>query len=160
MADTIGTLERVKAFLDALPPTDRPDRILLTVPIGSGPQCAILLEHDLRILHGAASAPGAFAAPGRTPPHLPGLSQRQLQVIELIARGCTTAEIATWLNLMPLTVKGHTARALRAFGVTSRAALATEAIRRGYLALTPDGRHWKAVQPAQNTPTRTTGENQ
>lgn len=50
------------------------------------------------------------------------LSNRVLEVMELIAAGHTFAEIATELGISPNTVKNHTASALTKFGITANTA--------------------------------------
>jgi ATP/maltotriose-dependent transcriptional regulator MalT len=43
-----------------------------------------------------------------TPHHVPFvLTERQLQVIELIARGCSNEEVGTRLGISPRTAKAH-----------------------------------------------------
>jgi TolB-like protein/DNA-binding CsgD family transcriptional regulator/Flp pilus assembly protein TadD len=52
------------------------------------------------------------------------LTQRQLEVLELVARGLTNAEIAGVLAIAPATAKNHVSAVLRALDVTNR----TEAV--------------------------------
>lgn len=78
--------------------------------------------------------------------HLRGLppTPREMQVVQLVARGMTNTEIAAELVLAPTTVKQHIARIGVKFNVGDRAGIIGAAIRRGYLqvpvtGLTPAG---------------------
>lgn len=68
-----------------------------------------------------------------------GLSPRQLQVLELIARGMPNKIICDELGLAERTVKAHVTEVLRALGVSSRtqAALAAARLGLGAAATTP-----------------------
>ena len=55
-----------------------------------------------------------------------GLSEREQEVLELIAHGATNRETAATLHLSPHTVKDHTRAIYRKLGVRNRA----EAVRR------------------------------
>ncbi|MFL5655730.1 MAG: response regulator transcription factor [Ktedonobacteraceae bacterium] len=71
-----------------------------------------------------ANLPGS--AQGRTgqtlaaPPLRDPLSQRELEVLKLLATGASNQEIATALVLAPGTVKLHVSHILSKFGVKSR----------------------------------------
>jgi two-component system response regulator NreC len=62
-----------------------------------------------------------------------GLSERETEVLRLIALGHTSAEIAAKLHLSPRTVESHRARIHRKLGLTTRAQLVRFALRRGLL---------------------------
>ncbi|GGV19957.1 DNA-binding response regulator [Actinomadura cremea] len=62
------------------------------------------------------------------------LSQRELDVLELIARGSTNREAARQLFISEATVKTHLLHAYAKLGVNDRAAAVAAAISRGYLA--------------------------
>jgi DNA-binding NarL/FixJ family response regulator len=68
------------------------------------------------------------AAPGAPPPQpgqsLARLTERQADVLRLIATGGSTKEIARELDLSPATIKAHTAAAIAALGAANR----TEAV--------------------------------
>jgi DNA-binding CsgD family transcriptional regulator len=53
-----------------------------------------------------------------------GLTRRELEVAELVARGMTNREIADKLYLSPKTVEVHLSRVFAKLGVSSRAAVA------------------------------------
>ena len=40
-------------------------------------------------------------------PHIPGFTHRQVQVVALIAQGCSNVEIADSLGVSPRTAKAH-----------------------------------------------------
>jgi DNA-binding NarL/FixJ family response regulator len=59
------------------------------------------------------------------------LSPRELDVVRLIARGRTNRQIAQALVLSPKTVANHVHSAMHKFGVSSRTALAAQAVENG-----------------------------
>lgn len=59
------------------------------------------------------------------------LSARELQIVRLVADGCSNKEIAHQLSLSALTVKNHLARIGRKFGVGDRAHIVAIACRAG-----------------------------
>ncbi|WP_433393408.1 response regulator [Micromonospora sp. KLBMP9576] len=61
------------------------------------------------------------------------LSQRELEVLELIARGATNREAAKQLFISEATVKTHLLHAYAKLGVNDRAAAVATAFSRGYL---------------------------
>jgi two-component system nitrate/nitrite response regulator NarL len=64
----------------------------------------------------------------------PVLSERERQVLEGFARGQSIPELAAELYLGASTVKTHTQRLYQKLGVSDRAAVVAEAMRRGLLA--------------------------
>jgi len=70
---------------------------------------------------GAGSGPIAPAPrPGLQAHDHPALSERQRQIVELLAQGMTTKEICRVLGISPNTVKTHVATIFRALGVRNR----------------------------------------
>jgi DNA-binding NarL/FixJ family response regulator len=65
---------------------------------------------------------------GKTP-----LSDRELQVLRLVAEGESNRQIGEELGLSALTVKSHLARIARKLGSGDRAHLVATAIRKGYI---------------------------
>lgn len=61
------------------------------------------------------------------------LTDREVQVVRLVAFGKTNAEIGTELWLSPTTVKTHIARIAAKFGTGDRAGIVGAAVRNGYL---------------------------
>jgi DNA-binding NarL/FixJ family response regulator len=61
------------------------------------------------------------------------LSARELEVLRLIAEGCTNQEIAEKLILSPTTVKTHVQNILQKLGVSDRTQAAVHAVRCGLI---------------------------
>jgi DNA-binding NarL/FixJ family response regulator len=79
----------------------------------------------------AAAAPGS-ALPG-------GLSEREAQVLRLVAAGRTNSEIATQLHISVKTVARHLSNIFTKIGVTSRAAATAYAFEQHLVGTQPDG---------------------
>ena len=79
----------------------------------------------------AASAPAAGAAGGEDPF---GLTQRERQVLQLVARGATNREIGDQLFMAEKTASVHVSRILAKLGVRSRTEAAGVAHRLGLAA--------------------------
>jgi ATP/maltotriose-dependent transcriptional regulator MalT len=71
---------------------------------------------------------GELRSPAREP-----LSQRELEVLELIAQGCSNREAAARLFISEATVKTHLLHAYAKLGVRDRAAAVAAAYARGLL---------------------------
>ena len=81
-------------------------------------------------------------APGRPAPDIAeSLSERELDVVRLVAQGQSNAEISDRLFLSQATVKSHIARILMKLGLRDRVQIAVYAYENGI------------VRPGQNTPT-------
>jgi len=50
----------------------------------------------------------------------PGLTERQLQIVELIAHGCSNEEVGTKLGISPRTAKAHSDALRQKLGVPRR----------------------------------------
>jgi DNA-binding NarL/FixJ family response regulator len=61
------------------------------------------------------------------------LSERELAVLRLVARGRDNNAIAAALAISPHTVKNHVSAVLEKLGVENRVQAATEAVRRGFI---------------------------
>jgi two-component system, NarL family, nitrate/nitrite response regulator NarL len=66
-------------------------------------------------------------------PDVTALSERERQVLEMIAEGLLAPEIGRRLYLSPATVKSHLQSLYDKLGVSDRAAAVAEAMRRGLL---------------------------
>jgi len=116
-------------------------------PIGMAEAARILsgmpLDRDaVRAVLAAADMPAAAL------PKLPaGLTERELDVLRLLAAGRTKREIASDLVISPSTVHTHTVHIYAKCGVSTRAALAMFAMRHGLTARTGRTRSGLASQP-------------
>lgn len=77
-------------------------------------------------------ASGASAAVRRSPSE-DNLTQREVEVLGLIALGHTSVEIARKLNVSPRTIETHRAHIHKKLGLGTRAELVRYALRRGLL---------------------------
>jgi DNA-binding NarL/FixJ family response regulator len=62
-----------------------------------------------------------------------GLSDREIEVLRLVARGCSNREIARRLFISPRTAEHHVSHIYTKVGVTSRAAAALFAMEHGLI---------------------------
>jgi DNA-binding NarL/FixJ family response regulator len=104
------------------------------------------LLHAVRVVAGgdALLAPAVtkrliaeFAArrdPSEPPAALAELTEREREILRLVAGGLTNAEIAGRLLISPLTAKTHVSRILRKLGCHDRAQLVTLAYECGFVA--------------------------
>ncbi|MDA0635841.1 response regulator transcription factor [Nonomuraea sp. MCN248] len=76
-----------------------------------------------------AAADGPHPGPARALPD--GLTQREGEVLELIAEGCSNAEVAARLFISEATVKSHINNLFAKIGVRDRAQAVTYAFRNG-----------------------------
>ncbi len=70
-------------------------------------------------------------------PEEEGLSTREIEVLELVARGTSNKEIAKRLWVSETTVKSHMLHIFDKLGVTDRTAAVTAALKRGIIRLEP-----------------------
>jgi DNA-binding NarL/FixJ family response regulator len=91
-----------------------------------------------------------FAArpdPSQVPAELGELTEREREILRLVAAGLSNHEIASRLVISPLTAKTHVSRILGKLGCRDRAQLVTLAYEAGVV--TPGTRHAaKAIEPA------------
>ena len=73
-------------------------------------------------------------------PAVSALSERETEVVRLLAEGLTMKEMAQRLSVSPRTLETYRARALEKLGLRTRAQLVRYAIQRGWLG-SPDGGH-------------------
>jgi DNA-binding NarL/FixJ family response regulator len=77
---------------------------------------------------------GGRLPPGRgTSPELTGLTEREVEVLELVARGLSNSEIAQRLYVSPATAKTHVARLLMKLDARDRAQLIIMAYESGLI---------------------------
>jgi DNA-binding CsgD family transcriptional regulator/tetratricopeptide (TPR) repeat protein len=97
--------------------------------LGAGPLAAIA-RRRLREL-GARSIPRGPNQGTRANPA--GLTARELEVLRLLAQGCTNAQLARRLHRSPRTIEHHVGALLEKLGVHSRAAAVAAAYARGVI---------------------------
>ncbi|MGI5458678.1 response regulator [Streptomyces sp. CA-249302] len=99
-------------------------------------------EDLFRAVRGAAAggmglAPGIVGdLVGQVAAPIPELTEREREVVRLMADGNSSRAIAGSLYLSEATIKTHLVRIYRKLGVDNRAAAVSEAVRRGLLELT------------------------
>lgn len=134
-----------------------PDTCVIVTPLPDGPvlplvrmlrtrgwQRLVVLSGraDARAVHGALLSgvrsvlvrPAQEPRPARSRPgDLAKLSERELEVLRMVADGHTNRRVGERLGLSALTVKSHLARIARKLGSGDRAHLVATAIRHGYI---------------------------
>jgi DNA-binding NarL/FixJ family response regulator len=101
--------------------------VLKTAPI------AELLDAIRRVAAGGL----AFTVRPRGGPDVARLSERELDVVRLVVEGRSNDEIGARLGIGPKTVESHLRRLFERFDLASRTALATRALREGWLEVPP-----------------------
>ncbi|MGV3569529.1 MAG: LuxR C-terminal-related transcriptional regulator [Ramlibacter sp.] len=86
----------------------------------------------LRVLRHFRAAPAAHE-PAAPPPAVK-LTDREVDVLRLIAKGYRSPEVGPLLGISPTTVSGYVRDIYRKLGISSRAEAAVEATRRGLVA--------------------------
>ena len=115
----LGKGSRPDVLIDAIRTTARGDALLS--PAATRALVARFLTHH---------DPGPATVPGILDP----LTDREREIVALIATGMSNAEIADYLSLSPLTVKTHASHAMTKLGARDRAQLVVLAYQAG---LTP-----------------------
>jgi DNA-binding NarL/FixJ family response regulator len=146
-ADAIRVIRRVSPQSKVIVLTGNGDDATLQQAVAAG--CDGFVTKDrppadlVRAIHAADRGEVAFdpVALGRV---LDGMavgrsredvSERELEVIELLAQGASNKQIAEQLFLSPNTVRNHIHRISKKFGVTSRLEIVMEAARSGLVKL-------------------------
>ncbi|WP_052745521.1 LuxR C-terminal-related transcriptional regulator [Allosalinactinospora lopnorensis] len=88
----------------------------------------------------------------RNPADGSALSQREREVLQLVAEGLSNAKIADMLFVSEATIKTHVQRTFRKLGVHDRASAVAKGIANGILAVRRDGgrAHGGSTRPQQN----------
>ncbi|MGP4111059.1 response regulator [Streptomyces sp. 4N509B] len=115
----------------------RPAELLDAIRVVAAGEALLSPGPTARLIARALRAPEAPAARGAAPPSLSPLSERERQVLSLVARGLNNAEIADILRLSPLTAKTHVSRIMGKLAARDRAQLVIAAYESGLV--TPGG---------------------
>jgi two-component system, NarL family, response regulator len=94
-----------------------------------------LLKTIREVHNGRTYLPQALAAALEAQSDAPVLSEREIEVLELVARGLANKQIAYALNIAETTAKNHVKNILHKLGVQDRTQAATTAIQRGIIHL-------------------------
>jgi DNA-binding NarL/FixJ family response regulator len=78
-----------------------------------------------------AQSGGTTATAGRTEPTAPELTERETEILRLVATGLTYPQIATRLTLSPRTVQNHVQNTLSKLQLHNKAQLVRYALERG-----------------------------
>ena len=122
-------------------------RVLVEAALASGAD-AVVLEESLgrtgalvhaveqlvqgrRFIDPACGASGEASNP-EGPPTAEALTAREVEVLRLVAQGCSNREIGEQLHIAASTARDHVQDILRRLGVRSRAAAAVAGVRLGY----------------------------
>ena len=97
------------------------------VPITADRQRVVRAIYALLDGQAVVSAAALSLVAGNTPNDTPSLTQRQREVLEILAGGNSTAQIAERLVVTPSTVKTHIRQIGERFGVTGHLAIAVNA---------------------------------
>lgn len=73
------------------------------------------------------------ATPAAVPSSVHGLSAREIEVLQLVADGCSNRDVGDALGLSALTVKSHLARIARKLGTGDRAEMVIITLRAGVI---------------------------
>jgi len=90
-----------------------------------------LIEHFARPAPAPAPGPPGPPGPAQPPRELPGVTDREREVLTLVGRGLSNGEIAGRLVISTATAKAHVARLLAKLGVRDRVQLVIVAYQAG-----------------------------
>ncbi|MFN8183636.1 MAG: helix-turn-helix transcriptional regulator [Candidatus Nanopelagicales bacterium] len=152
---SLSTAAQVREYADR---HSAPEMCVIITPLPDGPVLPLMRMlrargwHKIVVLSGHADARAVHAAAltgvrsvvvqpttpatARPMPHRTGslsLSERELEVLGMVADGQTNRVVGEKLGLSALTVKSHLARIARKLGSGDRAHMVATAIRNGYI---------------------------
>jgi DNA-binding NarL/FixJ family response regulator len=150
----LSTAAQIRGYADRHTP---PEVCVIVTPLPDGPALPMIRMlrargwHRIVVLSGKADAraihatlvsgvrsvivrkqPESASAPA-PPPGTAALSERELEVLRMVADGQTNRLVGEHLGVSALTVKSHLARIARKLGSGDRAEMVATAIRSGYI---------------------------
>lgn len=97
-----------------------PEQLIEAVRVVSRGDALLAPELTRRVISRFAESPASPAAPATPPACLTELTDREREVLGLVARGLSNLEIATRLYVGEATVKSHVSKVLQKLGVRDR----------------------------------------
>jgi len=97
-----------------------------------------LADKVIGIIRKAAGGQMVHLPPTRRPAP-EDLTQRELEVLQAVAEGMSTTQVARWLFVSPSTVRSHVKSILMKLGVHSKLAAVVEGARRGLIGVVENG---------------------
>lgn len=120
-ADCYQAMREPRAYRQALPPQAAADELCRDAQAGRLPAEAV------------RAVLTAAGQPGRPVPRPAGLSERECEVLGLIARGMATKQVARQLGISPKTCDHHIQRVYRKTGLSTRAGVTLFALEHGLI---------------------------
>ncbi|MBM7790257.1 response regulator [Tenggerimyces flavus] len=111
-----------------------PDELLQAVRIVAGGEALLSPRVTQSVIAKFTASAAPTPAPRREPPELGLLTQREREVVRLVASGLTNDDIARHLVVSPLTAKTHVSRAMAKVGARDRAQLVVFGYQSGLVA--------------------------
>ncbi len=108
-----------------------PDQLLAAIRAAASGGAVISPTTTRRLVDHLVAARMAREQQPTAPPALASLTEREREVLVLIAQGCSNREIAARLSISELTAKTHVSRVITKLGVDSRVQAAALAYRSG-----------------------------
>ena len=106
----------------------RPDRVVTAIRAVADGQAVFDSQVAARVIGGAPEGP-------QFPPGIEPLSEREMEVLELMAKGCSNREIGQSLWIGEATVKTHVSHILRKLGQADRTKAVVTAVQTGLIRL-------------------------
>ena len=102
---------------------------------GNLPVDSVLATNAVGAAEGVRQLAAAGHRSARRPEGPAGLTERELDVLALLARGLSSKEIAARLTITPKTARNHTEHIYAKIGTTNRAGASLFAVRHGLLTI-------------------------
>jgi DNA-binding NarL/FixJ family response regulator len=99
------------------------------------PNLARRLLHHFRTVPAEARGPAEGSPASGVQPPLRSLSERELEILQLVAKGASNSEAARLLNVSKATIRTHLEHIYRKLEVNNRVEAVTEGIRQGIVSV-------------------------